>query len=172
MRFAVARADLRFLLRPLLLALPLLATCATTSSNPNASKYPPLPKGCKVRVFYSAVPGVKEWDDLGMANVDCYLDVGAVQCLARLKSEACRMGGDLLYDVPKKALRPTDEGMSYRGHVAHTRQKGDDQEKDKDDGQDRPAEDAGPVEPIAPIAPLPARPAATDGGAFRDGGAA
>jgi hypothetical protein len=48
----------------LLFGLPLLAVCATTPPNPNAAKYPPLPNGCKVRVFYSAVPEVKEWDDL------------------------------------------------------------------------------------------------------------
>ena len=160
---------IRFALQ-LLLALPLLAICATT--NPNAAKYPPRGKGCKVRVFYAAVPDVKEWDDLGMASVDCNLDVGAVQCLGRLRGEACRMGGDLLYDVPKKALRPTDQGMSYRGHVAHTRQ--GPEENDKADresgngiaGKDQPTEDSGPVEPVVPISPISPAPAssASDGG--------
>jgi len=145
---------------PLLLALPLLATCAST--NPNAAKYPPRAKGCKVRVFYTAVPEVKEWDDLGMASVDCYLDVGAVQCLGRLRAEACRMGGDLLYDVPKKALRPTEQGMSYRGRVAHTKQKPDDRGKDDSAADDQSTPDAGPVEPIVPIAP--SAPASVDGG--------
>jgi hypothetical protein len=157
----------------LLLLASLLTTCAT--SNPNAAKYPPRAKGCRVRVFYDPVPDVKEWDDLGMASVDCYLDVGAVQCLGRLRQEACRMGGDLLYDVPKKALRPTEQGMSYRGHVAHTRQKAEDKAKDegKDDSQDQPSQDAGPVEPISPIAPLssappPAGAGVTDGGSPAD----
>ncbi|HZL19050.1 MAG TPA: hypothetical protein VFG23_15035 [Polyangia bacterium] len=146
------------------LAVALSVTCAST--NPNAAKYPPRQKGCHVRVFYSPIPEVKEWDDLGMASVDCYLDVGAVQCLARLRQEACRMGGDLLYDVPKKALRPTEQGMSYRGHVAHTRQKPD--EKADDDDKDQPPENTGPVEPIAPVTPLPP-PAPADAGAPSDG---
>ena len=152
----------------LLLAVALSATCAS-SNNPNAAKYPPRGKGCHVRVFYTPVPDVKEWDDLGMASVDCYLDIGAVQCLARLRQEACRMGGDLIYDVPKKALRPTDQGMSYRGHVAHTRQKPED--KAADDDKDQPAENSGPVEPIgsgSPVTPLPAG-APADAGAPTDG---
>jgi hypothetical protein len=146
------------------LAVALSVTCA--SSNPNAAKYPPRRKGCNVRVFYSPVPEVKEWDDLGMASVDCYLDIGAVQCLARLRQEACRMGGDLLYDVPKKALRPTDQGMSYRGHVAHTKQKPED--KVDDDDKDRAPASGGPVEPIGPVTPLPAG-APADAGAPTDG---
>jgi len=177
-RFRRLRLPQLFQLALLLLA-SLLATCAT--SNPNAAKYPPRAKGCRVRVFYGPVPDVKEWDDLGMASVDCYLDVGAVQCLGRLRQEACRMGGDLLYDVPKKALRPTEQGMSYRGHVAHTRQKPENKGKDdgqngqngKEDDDDQPSQDAGPVEPISPIAPLsssppPAGAGATDGGSPPD----
>jgi hypothetical protein len=149
---------------PLLAAFALSITCAST--NPNATKYPPRQKHCQVRVFYSAVPEVKEWDDLGMANVDCNLDVGAVQCLARLRQEACRMGGDILYDVPKKALRPTDEGMSFRGHVAHTRRspEGKDQGENTSGGDEQPDVDAGPVEPIVPLTPFPATTGAGDGG--------
>lgn len=154
------------------LPLAITLTCATTPRSGNAAKYPPRPNGCKVRVFHTPAPDVKEWDDLGIAHVDCYLDVGAVQCLRKLKSEACRMGGDLLYDVPKKPLRPTDQGMVYTGHVAHAREKPEDAGKESDDDggageQDQPTfEGTGPVEPIAP-APTstpaePGRPA--DGG--------
>ncbi len=167
-------------IRPLLLlalplALPLaipLATslnCATTSPSANAAKYPPRPGGCKVRVFHTPAPEVKEWDDLGVAHVDCYLDVGAVQCLKKLRVEACRMGGDLLYDVPKKPLRPTEQGMVYTGHVAHTKERPDDGGKESDDGGagefDQPeGMSAGPAQPVEPISPnspgLPSAPSA------------
>jgi hypothetical protein len=154
-----------------LLALPLAIslTCATTH-NPNAGKYPPRPAGCKVRVFHSPAPDVKEWDDLGVAHVDCYLDIGAVQCLRKLRMEACRMGGDLLYDVPKKPLRPTEQGMVYTGHVAHTKavDGGKDDESDAATGdQDQPAFESGPVQPLAPAA---AARATADAGPARDGG--
>ncbi len=163
--------------RPLLLCslaiafpLALAATCATAPANPNAAKYPPRPSGCKVRVFRGP-PDVKEWDDLGVAHVDCYLDVGTVQCLQKLRMEACRQGGDMIYDVPKKPLRPTDQGMVFTGHVAHTKAKsgdgGQDNENEADGaGAEEPTfEKSGPVEPIAPVA-LPRAQAAgpKDGG--------
>ena len=147
---------------PLVLSLAIPLGCATSASNPNAAKYPPRPGGCKVRVFHTPAPAVKEWDDLGMARVDCELDVGSVQCLRKLRVEACRIGGDLLYDVPKKPLRPTEQGMAYAGHVAHTKVSVDDGGgKENDDGGtgelDQPeGQSSGPVEPVEPISPIPA----------------
>jgi hypothetical protein len=146
---------------PLAAVLPLALslTCATVP-NPNAAKYPPRPGGCNVRLFHAAAPDVKEWDDLGMARAECYLDVGAVQCLKRLRMEACRMGGDLLYDVPKKPLRPTEQGMVYTGHVAHTKEnaagagKDNDRDRGGDTGDPEQGQDAGPVAPVEPIAPV------------------
>ena len=145
---------------PLAISLAISLNCATTP-NPNAAKYPPRPGGCKVRVFHTPAPDVKEWDDLGVAHVDCYLDVGAVQCLSKLRMEACRMGGDILYDVPKKPLRPTDQGMVYTGHVAHTKERADDAGKENDEGDAGAAEldqtqgqSAGPVQPVEPISPI------------------
>jgi hypothetical protein len=167
----------RPLFRPLFLAalaaaLPLAfaATCAT-SHNPNAGKYPPRSGGCKLRVFHG-LPDLKEWDDLGVAHVDCQLDVGRLMCLQRLKTEACRLGGDILFDVPQKPLRPTDQGMVYTGHVAHTKVSNDGgQAQSKDDevadgGLGEPtSETSGPVEPIAPVAAPPAESnRAKDGG--------
>ena len=62
------------------------------------------------------------WDDLGVVEVGCYLDESEVTCLQRLRAEACRMGGDMIYNVPKRALRPLERAMVYRGMVAHTRE--------------------------------------------------
>ncbi|HEY4393752.1 MAG TPA: hypothetical protein VGP64_06800 [Polyangia bacterium] len=151
--------------RPLLLAIALAlplafaATCATTG----ARKYPARPGGCKLRVFHGP-PEVKEWDDLGIAHVDCQLDLGRVQCLQRLKMEACRLGADILYDVPQKPLRPTDQGMVYTGHVAHTKVSdgggvGPGEEKEPDGGaaaDESSFEKSVPVEPIAPVVAPPA----------------
>src|SRR5262249_18327719 len=70
---------------PPLAPLPLTTPGPPATPNPNAAKFPPRGLNCKVLVFRDA-PGVKEWDDLGMAHVDCPLDVGAVQCLKKLRS--------------------------------------------------------------------------------------
>jgi hypothetical protein len=134
-------------------------TCATTS-NPNAAKYPPRGRGCSVRIFNGPVPGVKEWDDLGIARVDCPLDLGRVQCRQRLREEACRMGGDLLYDVPKKPARPSEQGMVYIGHVAHTKAGDAAVQEPSPDADDESGAVAGfdntsPVEPLAPAATAP-----------------
>jgi len=155
---------------PILLPVWLALTCATAPANPNAGKYPPRPRGCKMRVYHG-LPDVKEWDDLGIAHVDCYLDVGAVQCLQRLKMEACRLGADILFDVPKKPLRPTDQGMVYTGHLAHTKAADSGAGQERDDEPDAAAEEPAPAGggPVEPITPIPAPPAETS--PAKDGGA-
>jgi hypothetical protein len=57
------------------------------------------------------------------------------------------MGGDLLYNVPKKAARPVERGMIYRAQVAHTR---DVKTADDAPPPPPPPADAGsaPVEPL------------------------
>ena len=132
-------------------------TCATTQ-NPNAAKYPPRGRRCHVSVYDTPTPGVKEWDDLGVARVECPLDVGRVQCMARLREAACRMGGDLLYDVPRKGSRPGEQAMVFMGHVAHTRLSSDAGAAAGDEGADAGAESAfdttSPVEPLNATAPV------------------
>jgi hypothetical protein len=61
------------------------------------------------------------WDDLGGAEVTCHLDVGSGECLRRFRAEACRMGGDLVYALPEKPIRPKEYAILFRGRVAHTR---------------------------------------------------
>jgi hypothetical protein len=72
-------------------------------------------------VYHTAVPDVPAWDDLGIAEAGCHVSLSLSQCMQNLKAEACRLGGDLLYNVPLKPLRPTDQVMLFRGQVAHTR---------------------------------------------------
>ncbi len=135
------------------LALALAAgTCARTQ-NPNAAKYPPRGRRCSVHVYSDPVPGVKEWDDLGVARVECPLDVGRVQCLARLREAACQLGGDLLYDVPKRGARPGEQAMVFMGHVAHTRVStngGDSDDEGPDAGNEGIIDHTSPVELLAP----------------------
>jgi hypothetical protein len=120
---------------------------ACSGSSARDPRYPRRPPGCALSVHHG-LPDVKAWDDIGVARVDCYLDESEIACLDRLRTEACRMGGDILYDVPSKAARPVERGMIYRAKVAHTRSA-----EKKDDG---PVPDAG----SGPIVPLPATAAA------------
>ena len=105
----------------LLLAGTLVASGAGCQSAARDPRYPRRPPGCALEVYDGPPKFPGSWDDLGVAQVDCYLDESEIACLGRLHTEACRMGGDIIYNVPKKALRPVERGMIYRARVAHTR---------------------------------------------------
>jgi ribosomal protein S18 acetylase RimI-like enzyme len=93
------------------------AGCRSAARDP---RYPRRPPGCALEVYEGTPKFPGGWDDIGLAQVDCYLDESEITCLGRLRTEACRMGGDIIYNVPKKALRPVERGMIYRVQVAHT----------------------------------------------------
>jgi hypothetical protein len=112
---------------------------ASSGGNP---RYPRRAPGCALEL-YNGLPDAKVYDDIGVAQVDCYLDESDIACLSRLRTEACRMGGDIVYNVPKKALRPVERGMVYRAQVAHTRA------ATKQDDASAPADaGSGPIEPL------------------------
>jgi hypothetical protein len=125
-----------------------LAACAATSGA--TRKYPPRRPGCALAVFYTATPGVPVWDDIGVAQVGCFIDEGEVACLHRLRVEACRMGGDILYNMPRRASRPKEREMMVRAQVAHTKPAPPDKHEEP-----APASASAPVVPIAAPAPFP-----------------
>ena len=124
---------LRRLLIALVAACSLAAACSGSSGRD--ARYPRRRPGCDLAVYNGLPTGA--WNDIGVAEVGCYLDESEITCLGRLRAEACRMGGDIIYNVPKRALRPVERGMVYRAQVAHTRDA-----KKTDDGP-APAPDAG-----------------------------
>jgi hypothetical protein len=149
----------------------LLGACASGGDGaPATVKYPRRKPGCKIAVYHGPTPGVKEWDDIGVAEISCDLDSSRPQCLAQLQAEACRMGGDLMYDVPKKPLRPQERAMLYRARVAHTRMP-ELKEKPAVKAGEEPPPPATPEESAGPVIPLGAPAPPTDGGGVTDGGA-
>jgi hypothetical protein len=130
----------------------LLAGCAARGMAPNP-KYPPRPAGCKLAVIFDATPPVP-WDDLGVAEVACHINTGQPQCIGQLRTQACRMGGDILYDVPRSPLRPRDEVLLFRGHVAHSRAPDAGAKSAKpQDKEEEPPPESGPVVPIGSSPP-------------------
>src|SRR5262245_3213004 len=148
------------LVLPAVVAAWALAACSGSSGRD--PRYPRRAPGCELAVYHDLPSGA--WDDIGPVEVGCYLDESEIACLSRLRTEACRMGGDIIYNVPRRALRPVERGMIYRATVAHTRLA-----KKQDNG---PAPDAasGPVVPLPPAAAAPA-PGAADGGSSPADGA-
>jgi hypothetical protein len=121
-------------------ALPLVAACS--GSRGRDARFPRRAPGCPL-VTYGGLPTAGPWDDIGIAQVDCYLDESEIACLSRLHTEACRMGGDIIYNVPAKAMRPVERGMIYRAQVAHTRVP-----KKADEPAAPPEAATGPVVPL------------------------
>jgi len=135
----------------------LFSGCAARGAARNP-QYPPRAPGCKLAMTGASTPGVAAWDDLGVAEVPCHISTAIAQCMSQLRAQACRMGGDLLYNIPARPLRPRDEILLFRGQVAHTRA-GDAGAAKKEKADEEPAPDNGPVVPIG------SRPPATsDGG--------
>ena len=137
----------------------LVAACSLAACSGSSGRDPRFPRrapGCELAIYHELPPGA--WDDIGLVQVDCYLDESEIACLGRLRTEACRMGGDIIYNVPRRALRPVERGMVYRAKVAHTRVA-----KKQDEGT-APDAGSGPVVPLPKGTPAPA-PNPADGGA-------
>lgn len=143
-----------------LVALIALPGCASVPAGAD-SRYPPRGAGCEIAVYHTAVPGTAVWDDLGIAEVACHVSSPLPQCLRRLKAEGCRMGGDIIYNVPRSPLRPQDQVMVLRGQVAHSLP-GNPRKESEEQDLPPPAskeESAGPVVPLTGAA-APGAPAA------------
>jgi len=102
-------------------ALPALLLLASCGGNAKIdSHYPPRPAGCDVKVFHGKVAGIV-YDDIGRVDSICSNDMGRDQCIVELKNQTCKLGGDIVYDVPDDPEKPAPDKMRYTGHVAHTR---------------------------------------------------
>jgi hypothetical protein len=122
--------------------------------------------GCKLILFDGPAPKLPAWDDLGVAEVGCHIDTPGPTCKQRLRAEACRMGGDVIYNMPKKALRPSDQVIVLRAQVAHTRGNVKEANAEPPPPSDADA-GAAPIEPLPHATPAPG---ATDAGGGFGGG--
>jgi hypothetical protein len=102
--------------------LPFLLCLLVTScgSSKNDARYPSLPEGCHVELFRGKVTGLV-YDDIGRVDSICGMDIGNERCLLELKKQTCKLGGDIVYDVPDEPEKPSPDKMRYTGRVAHTR---------------------------------------------------
>jgi len=130
-------------------------TAGAQAAGDGPTKYPRRAAGCDIAVYHTAVPGAEVWDDLGIAEVGCHVSLPMGQCLAMLKAEGCRLGGDMLYNVPRSPLRPSDQVMVLRGQVAHTRP-GKAAKKQDDEDLPPPASAAEQAQPVVPLTGIPA----------------
>jgi len=101
--------------------LVVIAVLASCGGGPKTDpRYPPRPDGCDVKVFRGKVAGIT-YDDIGHVDSICGTDLGPEECLKELKKQSCKLGGDIVYDVPDEPLTPSPDKIRYTGRVAHTR---------------------------------------------------
>jgi hypothetical protein len=101
--------------------LVVIAVLASCGGGPKTDpRYPPRPDGCDVKVFRGKVSGIT-YDDIGHVDSICGTDVGPEACLVELKNQTCKLGGDIVYDVPDEPNKPSPDKIRYTGRVAHTR---------------------------------------------------
>ena len=104
--------------RAAIVALLSLAACGGSAKTD--SRYPERPKGCAVQVFHGKVAGIK-YDDIGRVDAICGTDLGEAACIAELKDQTCKLGGDIVYDVPDDPEKPSPDKVKFTGRAAHTR---------------------------------------------------
>jgi hypothetical protein len=147
--------------RLVVLAAAFVFAAAAACSGPGSGAKPQYPRrkpGCPLTVYHGLPTG--PWDDIGVAEVGCYIDESEAFCLARLRNEACRMGGDIIYNVPRKPLRPMERAKIYRAVVAHSK----DAKQASEDAPEPADAGSGPVVPLPKSEPAPAPAAPADAG--------
>jgi hypothetical protein len=102
----------------LVAAASLLAACGGGAKGD--ARYPERPKGCDVKLFHGKVIGAV-YDDIGRVDAICGTDIGVEACMTELKDQSCKLGGDIVYDVPNDPEKPSPDKVRYTGRVAHTR---------------------------------------------------
>jgi hypothetical protein len=83
-------------------------------------RYPPQPEGCKVMIFNGPVATTVKFDNIGRVDMICGELIPYSDCMRGLMDEACKLGGDILYDVLEPS-KPAPDKVKYDGRVAHTR---------------------------------------------------
>jgi hypothetical protein len=105
-------------------AITVLLTLAACGSEPKTDpRYPPRPPGCAVQLFRGKIKSMP-YDDIGGVDAICGTDIGVEECLKELKNQTCKLGGDLVYDVPDDPSKPSPDKVRFTGRVAHTRAAG------------------------------------------------
>lgn len=86
------------------------------------SKYPARPSNCEVAVYQE--PPSAAIDNIGVVYALCDEGIGRKECEKQLKEETCKLGGDVVWDLPEEPQRVNGK-MRLSGRAAHTRAAGE-----------------------------------------------
>jgi hypothetical protein len=99
-----------------------LATLAACGGTPKTDpRYPPREPGCAVKVYKGEVPSSTRKHDIGRVEAICTTDVSESDCMRTLMDEVCKLGGDIVWDVPQIPEQPTPDKLRWVACAAHTK---------------------------------------------------
>ncbi|PIE06054.1 MAG: hypothetical protein CSA75_01520 [Sorangium cellulosum] len=73
------------------------------------------PTGCQVTVYRGAMPEPITVTVLGDVAASCGKHDADSDCIRALQDEVCKLGGNVVFEVPEKAERETEMTLRYTG---------------------------------------------------------
>ena len=102
------------IMRPVTLV-PLVVLAAAGCADPPPPKMPAKAKGCEVTVYRGAVPEGVNVTPLGEVVSDCGKNDADSDCIRALQNEVCKLGGNVVYEVPNAPEPVSDVMLRYEG---------------------------------------------------------
>lgn len=93
-----------------------------TADRPQPS-FPPSDPGCDVTVYRGALPEGVQVDPLHEVATSCGKDAADSDCIRSLQDEVCKLGGDVVYEVPKAPEPESDTMLRYLGQAGRLKSK-------------------------------------------------
>ena len=97
------------------LGLAFLSLCVLACGSNPPPQMPPKPKGCDVTVYRGAPPEGVSVTRLGHVSAPCGKNDADSDCIRALQDEVCKLGGNVVYEVPDKPEQETDVMLRYDG---------------------------------------------------------
>ncbi len=83
-------------------------------------KLPPKDAGCPVTVYRGALPQDVRATFLGDVVASCGKNDADSDCVRALQDEVCKLGGNVVYEVPKSPSQESDTLLRYTGRAGTT----------------------------------------------------
>ena len=80
-----------------------------------APSFPASQPGCEVTLYRGGLPDGVRVDELGDVAASCGKDAADSDCIRALQDEVCKLGGDVVYEVPKSPEPESETMLRYRG---------------------------------------------------------
>jgi len=108
------------MMRAIAFLLPLLAAAGLGCESAPPPKMPTRAAGCEVTVYRGAVPHGTKVTRLSEVVASCGKNDADSDCIRALQDEVCKLGGDVVYEVPAEPKEESDTMLRYEGIAGTT----------------------------------------------------